>query len=255
MHLILDIILHMDTYLASWAVQYGMLIYILMFLVIFVETGFIVMPFLPGDSLLFALGAMTTLGAQAISQASGIDAGAGIGAASTAVGLGLENTSLNEVAGVGLGAGLNIYILMFSLMFAAIVGDNLNYSIGRFIGPKVFNKEDSWLFHKNHLQRTKDFYEKYGAKAIILARFVPIVRTFVPFVAGVGEMDRKKFMLNNIIGGVLWINIFLWAGRIFGNLPVVKRNFHIVIFAVIGVSVLPILIEWLKSRRRTKVVV
>ncbi len=233
MHLILDIILHMDTYLASWAVQYGMLIYILMFLVIFVETGFIIMPFLPGDSLLFALGAMTTLGAEAISQANGSSAGIG--------------------AEVDMGTGLNIYILMFSLMFAAIIGDNLNYSIGRFIGPKVFNKEDSWLFHKNHLQRTKDFYEKYGPKAIVLARFVPIVRTFVPFVAGVGEMDRKKFMFNNILGGVLWINIFLWAGRIFGNLPVVKRNFHVVIFAVIGVSVLPILIEWLKSRRRTKV--
>lgn len=235
MNLIIDIILHMDTYLASWAVQYGMLIYVLMFLVIFIETGFIVMPFLPGDSLLFALGAMTTLGAEAMAQANG--------------------GTLIEARSLATGEGLNIYILMFSLMFAAIIGDNLNYNIGRFIGPKVFNKEDSWLFHKNHLQRTKDFYEKYGAKAIILARFVPIVRTFVPFVAGVGEMDRKKFMFNNILGGVLWINIFLWAGRIFGNLPVVKRNFHVVIFAVIGVSVLPILIEWLKSRRRTKVVV
>lgn len=235
MNLIIDIILHMDTYLASWAVQYGMLIYVLMFLVIFIETGFIVMPFLPGDSLLFALGAMTTLGAEAMAQANG--------------------GTLIEARSLATGEGLNIYILMFSLMFAAIVGDNVNYNIGRLIGPKVFNKEDSWLFHKNHLQRTKDFYEKYGAKAIVLARFVPIVRTFVPFVAGVGEMDRKKFMFNNILGGVLWINIFLWAGRIFGNLPVVKRNFHVVIFAVIGVSVLPILIEWLKSRRRTKVVV
>ncbi len=243
----MDVILHMDTYLASWSVQYGYFIYIMMFLVIFIETGLIVMPFLPGDSLLFALGAMTALDASVLQQAAG--AGAGIGTE-----LGTVVNSADSGGGIfsflmaPLSGGLSIYVLMFSLMVAAIVGDNLNYSIGRYMGPKVFNKTDSWIFNQSHLNKTQKFYEKYGAKAIILARFVPIVRTFVPFVAGVGQMNRKTFTVTNIVGGVLWINIFLWAGHIFGNMPVVKRNFHIVIFGVIAVSVLPILVEWIRNR-------
>lgn len=188
----------------------GVWLYVIMFLVIFVETGLVVMPFLPGDSLLFALGALAAV-----------------------------ETS-----------GLNIVFLAILLMIAAVLGDSVNYSIGRYVGPKVFRKsEESLLFNKQHLITTQKFYEKYGAKAIVMARFVPIARTFAPFVAGIGEMKRGKFLSYNVVGGILWVNIFLFAGYFFGNLPVVKRNFSVVILAVIVLSVLPMIYEYIQHRR------
>jgi membrane-associated protein len=201
------IILHIDQYLAVWSQAMGPWLYVLMFAIIFAETGLIVTPFLPGDSLLFALGALTTMD-----------------------------------------SGLDVWTLSISLMIAAFLGDNVNYKVGQYLGPKVFSKKDSRIFNQDHLQKTQRFYEKYGGKAIVLARFVPIVRTFVPFVAGVGQMKWANFLLYNIVGAVLWINIFLFAGHFFGNLPYIKRNFHVVILAVIVVSVLPIVIEFIRHK-------
>lgn len=207
---LIDFVLHVDQHLAELSAWMGVWLYVLMFLIIFVETGLVVMPFLPGDSLLFALGALAAV-----------------------------ETS-----------GLNVFALAVLLMIAAILGDSVNYSIGRYMGPKVFRKSDeSLLFNKQHLITTQKFYEKYGAKAIVMARFVPIARTFAPFVAGIGEMKRGKFMSYNVVGGVLWVNIFLFAGYIFGNLPVIKRNFSVVIVAVIVLSVLPMVYEFIQHRR------
>lgn len=207
---LIDFVLHVDQHLAELSAWMGVWLYVLMFLIIFVETGLVVMPFLPGDSLLFALGALAAV-----------------------------ETS-----------GLNVFALAVLLMIAAILGDSVNYSIGRYMGPKVFRKsEESLLFNKQHLITTQKFYEKYGAKAIVMARFVPIARTFAPFVAGIGEMKRSKFMSYNVVGGILWVNIFLFAGYIFGNLPVIKRNFSVVIVAVIVLSVLPMVYEFIQHRR------
>lgn len=207
---LIDFVLHVDQHLAELSAWMGVWLYVLMFLIIFVETGLVVMPFLPGDSLLFALGALAAV-----------------------------ETS-----------GLNVFALAVLLMIAAVLGDSVNYSIGRYMGPKVFRKsEESLLFNKQHLITTQKFYEKYGAKAIVMARFVPIARTFAPFVAGIGEMKRSKFMSYNVVGGILWVNIFLFAGYIFGNLPVIKRNFSVVIVAVIVLSVLPMVYEFIQHRR------
>jgi len=177
-----------------------------MFLIIFCETGLIVTPFLPGDSLLFALGALAAM----------------------------ED-------------GLNLWILLGSLTIAGIVGDTVNYHVGKYLGPKVF-EGNSRIFKKKYLDDTHAFYEKWGAFTVVAARFAPIVRTFAPFVAGIGAMEYKKFISYNIIGAVAWVFIFILAGYFFGNLPVVKRNFHIVIFGVIFVSLLPMLVPWLKSK-------
>lgn len=207
---LIDFVLHVDQHLAELSAWMGVWLYVLMFLVIFVETGLVVMPFLPGDSLLFALGALAAV----------------------------ETSELN------------VFVLAVLLMIAAIVGDSVNYSIGRYMGPKVFRKsEESLFFNKQHLITTQKFYEKYGAKAIVMARFVPIARTFAPFVAGIGEMKRGKFMSYNVVGGILWVNIFLFAGYLFGNLPVIKRNFSVVILAVIVLSVLPMVYEFIQHRR------
>ncbi len=208
---LIEVVLHIDQYIAVWSQWMGPWLYVLMFAIIFAETGLVVTPILPGDSLLFALGALTALD-----------------------------------------GGLSLPLLSCLLLLAAFLGDNTNYFIGKKLGAKLFTKEDSKIFNKSYLLKTHSFYEKYGPKAVILARFVPIVRTFVPFVAGIGAMTWKRFIGFSLVGAILWINIFLFAGHYFGNLPVVKRNFHIVIFAVIGVSVLPIFIEWLKMQRLQK---
>lgn len=206
---ILDLLLHTDQFLSQTSAAMGPWIYVVLFLIVFCETGLVVTPFLPGDSLLFALGAMTTL------QEGALDIG----------------------------------LLSFLLFVAALLGDNLNYTVGRKLGESLFQNENSKIFKRHHLVSAQGFYQKWGPRAIILARFIPIVRTFVPFVAGIGKMDYRKFLAFSVIGAVLWIQIFLWAGRIFGNIPAVKTNFHIVIFGVIGLSVLPVVIGFWKMRR------
>lgn len=205
----IDVILHLDLHLAQWTQMFGPWIYLILFLIIFAETGLVIAPFLPGDSLLFAAGAIATL---------------------------------PDVP-------YNVHLMAILLLVAGILGDFVNYSIGKRLGPKIFSKEDSRFLNKNHLIKTQAFYDKHGAKTIIIARFAPIIRTFAPFVAGIGRMNYSRFVVYNAIGAFLWIYIFLYAGYFFGNLPSVKRNFHIIIFAVIGLSLLPLLIGWIQSQK------
>jgi len=209
---IFDLLLHTDQFLSMASTTLGSWLYLVLFLIVFCETGLVVMPFLPGDSLLFALGAMTTLSEGA----------------------------------------LDIGVLSFLLFVAALLGDNLNYFVGRKLGESLFQNENSKFFKRQHLESAKKFYDRWGSRAVVLARFMPIVRTFVPFVAGVGQMNYKKFLAFSVFGAAAWIQIFLWAGRIFGNIPAVKTNFHIVIFGVIGISLLPIFIGYLKVRKGTE---
>ena len=201
---LLDIFLHLDKHLAAIISDYGMLTYALLFLVIFVETGFVVMPFLPGDSLLFAAGAFVALGV------------------------------LDLTAVLGL------------MMLAAVLGDTVNYWLGRQLGQRAYAL--SWV-NRAHLEKAQAFYEKYGAKTIVLARFVPIVRTFAPFVAGIGKMSYRYFLTYNVIGGVAWVLICSLTGYFFGNIPVVKQNFEVAILAIIVISLLPILVEVWKSKK------
>lgn len=208
---LIDFILHIDDHLTSIIAQYGLWTYAILFAIIFVETGLVVMPFLPGDSLLFAAGAFASRGA------------------------------------------LNPFVLTALLSLAAVIGDTVNYWIGRYIGPKAF-RSDSRFLKKKYLERAQAFYDKHGGKAIVLARFVPIVRTFAPFVAGVGVMNYPRFLFYNVTGGIAWICIFVWAGYFFGNIPTVERNFEFVIFAIIGLSVVPMIVEYLKERRRSRAV-
>lgn len=205
-----DIFLHLDRYLNEQANALGPWLYVVLFAIVFCETGLVVTPFLPGDSLLFAVGA---LAANSDSQ-------------------------------------LSVPLLIGLLIVAAVVGDAVNYAIGYRLGPKVFRYENSRLFNKNHLLKTQHFYEKYGGKTIILARFIPIIRTFAPFVAGIGKMQYRQFGLYNITGGIAWVLIFLLGGYKFGDLPQVKKNFHYIIVAIIVISVMPPVIEYLLSRRR-----
>lgn len=205
----IDVLLHLDVHLNEWVVSFGPWIYAALFLVVFCETGLVVTPFLPGDSLLFALGALSA----------------------------------------GENAALSLPLLAVLLIAAGILGDAVNYSIGRWVGPKVFQREKSFLLNKTHLEKTQDFYERHGGKTIIIARFVPIVRTFAPFVAGIGQMPYRRFVIFNVVGAVAWVMIFLLAGYFFGNIPVVKRNFTIVIFAIIFISILPPVFEWWRARR------
>ncbi len=205
---LVDIFLHLDTHLYTVVQHYGVWTYLLLFFIIFCETGLVVTPILPGDSLLFAAGALAA------------------------------------------GGALNVFWLFGLLSVAAVLGDATNYAIGHFMGPKVFSREDSRFLKKEYLDRTHQFYEKYGGKTIIIARFVPIVRTFAPFVAGVGSMTYWRFASYNVIGGVVWIAVCLFAGYAFGNLPIVKENFTLVILAIIFVSILPGLIEWLRQRQQ-----
>lgn len=205
----IDIFLHLDKHLADIITNYGTLTYVILFLIIFVETGLVIMPFLPGDSLLFAAGALAA------------------------------NPSNN----------LNLYILIAILFVAAFLGDTVNYSIGNFIGPKVFSR-DYLLLKKEHLLKTQAFYEKHGGKTIIFARFIPIIRTFAPFVAGVGTMKYSKFISFNLIGGAVWIVSFLVLGYLFGELPIVKKNFTFLVFGIIFLSILPPIIEVIRSRMK-----
>ena len=200
-----DIILNMDAHLVEWIALYGPWIYFILFMIIFCETGLVVTPFLPGDSLLFALGALTTVQ-----------------------------------------GGLDLWTLLILLTIAGIIGDTVNYHIGKFLGPKVFEK-NSRFFKKSYLEQTQAFYDKWGPFTIVAARFAPIVRTFAPFVAGIGTMNYKRFLFYNVAGAIAWVFTFVLAGHFFGNLPIVKRNFHIIIFAVIFLSVLPMLIPVIKS--------
>lgn len=203
-----DVILHLDKHLAQLAANYGAWIYVILFAIIFCETGLIVMPFLPGDSLLFATGALC-----AISE-------------------------------------LNVVFMFVQLTIAAILGDTVNFWIGKHLGLKAF--QNSRFINPSHLETTQRFYEKHGGKTIIIARFLPIIRTFAPFVAGVGNMDYRKFIVFNVVGGIAWIAIFLSLGYFFGNLPVVKKYFTLVIVAIIIISLLPPTWEFLKHRREAK---
>ena len=205
-----NILLHLDKYLGAVIQDYGAWTYLILFLIIFCETGLVITPILPGDSLLFAIGVFCGLGT------------------------------------------LDIKLTLALLSVAAILGDTVNYGVGKFIGPKVFHYENSRIFKKEYLQKTHAFYEKYGGKTIIIARFVPIVRTFAPFVAGVGSMTYGKFLTFNVVGGLLWVFSITLAGYFFGNIPVVKNNFTAVILGIIFVSVLPGLIEYLRHRRAAK---
>jgi len=208
----IDICLHLDHHLNALVASAGNWTYVLMIAIIFAETGLIIMPFLPGDSLLFALGALT---------------------AST-------------------DAYLDFTTLFVSLTIAAIAGDAVNYSIGKYLGPKMFSRPDSFWLNTKHLKRAENFYKKHGGKAIVLARFVPILRTFAPFVAGIGEMSYSRFAMYNVFGGVVWVGGFLTLGNLFGNLPSVKTNFHIVIVGIILVSIMPIVVELWRAYRETK---
>ncbi|MBM4256521.1 MAG: DedA family protein [Deltaproteobacteria bacterium] len=202
----IDLFLHLDTHLQAVIQNYGTWTYVILFLIIFCETGLVVTPILPGDSLLFAAGAFAATGS------------------------------------------LDLTWLLVLLTVAAILGDAVNYAIGHFIGPKAFSQPDSRFLKKEYLDRTHQFYEKYGGKTIIIARFVPIVRTFAPFVAGVGSMTYAKFASYNVLGGILWVGVCVLAGYAFGNIPVVKENFTLVILGIIFVSILPGIIEFLRSR-------
>ncbi|MGQ0815567.1 MAG: DedA family protein [Gemmatimonadota bacterium] len=204
---LIDFILHIDEHLDTIIRQYGTWTYAILFGIIFVETGLVVMPLLPGDSLLFAAGAFAARG------------------------------SLNPI------------VLFVLLSGAAIIGDSVNYSIGRYIGPRAFTMESRFL-KKAYLDRAHEFYEKYGGRAIVFARFVPIVRTFAPFVAGAAYMTYSRFLFYNVTGGVVWIALFVFAGYFFGTIPAVEKNFELVIFAIIALSVLPMLYEYIKARRK-----
>ena len=205
---LLELVLHLDKHLDQLIVQFGSWSYALLFLVVFCETGLVVTPFLPGDSLLFALGTCAARGS------------------------------------------LDLMTLGVSLTIAAILGDSANYWFGSLLGPRLFRGENVRFLNRKHLERTHEFYERYGGKTIILARFVPIVRTFAPFVAGMGQMTYRRFMAYNVIGGIVWIVIFLALGFKFGGLPIVKKNFTFVIFGIIFLSILPAVIEFIRERRR-----
>ena len=204
---VISFILHIDTHLGEIIVRYGPLSYAILFIIIFIETGLVFTPFLPGDSLLFAAGAFAALGS------------------------------------------FNVVFLFFLLWFAAFLGDTVNYWIGHFFGQKIVSNPKLPI-KKEHIDKTQAFYDKHGGKTIFLARFIPIVRTFAPFVAGIGRMSYKYFIVYNILGGLIWVATFLFAGYFFGNIPKVKENFSLVVFAIIFLSILPIILEFLKSRLR-----
>jgi membrane-associated protein len=206
----IDVFLHLDKHLNDWATRLGSTLYVVLFLVVFAETGLVVTPFLPGDSLLFAVGALAALPESPIS----------------------------------------VGVIILLLFIAAVIGDACNYAIGRRIGPKAFTSEKSMLFNKKHLLKTQAFYERHGGKTIIIARFIPIIRTFAPFVAGIGEMKYRRFFMFNVVGAAVWVTGFTLLGYWFGNLPIVKKRFSIVIVAIIVLSVMPGVIEFIRERRR-----
>lgn len=211
LHQLIEIFFHLDQHLNTWAGALGPGLYILLFLIIFCETGLVVTPFLPGDSLLFAVGALAATD----------------------------------------GSPIHIGWMILLLCVAAILGDTVNYSIGHRVGPRVFYSSESRFLNKKHLLRAEQFYERHGGKTIILARFMPIIRTFAPFVAGIGKMSYSRFASFNIVGGIAWVCSFLIAGYSFGNQGIIKRNFHYVIVAIIVISIMPGVIEWIRSRIRS----
>lgn len=204
----IDIFLHLDRHLGAVIQSYGIWTYLILFLIIFCETGLVITPILPGDSLLFAAGAFAAIGA------------------------------------------LEVMWLFFLLSVAAIAGDTLNYSIGSYMGPRIFHKEKVRFLNREYLDRTHRFYERHGGKTIIFARFMPIIRTFAPFVAGIGRMTYLHFLSYNVIGGIIWIAVFVFGGFFFGNIPLVKKNFTLVILVIIFLSILPGVIEFIRHRVR-----
>ena len=212
MEYLIDLFLHLDVHLAEFVAQYGVWVYAMLFAIIFIETGIVIWPFLPGDSLLFAAGALAATGV------------------------------------------LDIRLVAILLVAAAIAGDAVNYSVGRFVGPKVFSAHDYQgflhkLLNRDHLDKAHAFFEKHGGMAVVSGRFVPIVRTFVPFVAGAAAMTASTFVFYNIIGAIIWVTICAGAGYLFGNVPVIKENFSLVAIGIVFVSVLPIVIEILRQPR------
>jgi membrane-associated protein len=203
---VIDLFLHLDQHLSQVIADYGVWTHLILFLIVFAETGLVVTPFLPGDSLLFAAGTFAALGS------------------------------------------LDLWLVVVLLIGAAILGDTVNYWVGAWVGPRAFSGKVRFL-RKDYLDRTHAFYEKHGGKTVILARFVPIIRTFAPFVAGVGAMSYPKFITYNVVGAVLWVGLFVPAGYFFGNIPAVRKNFTLVIFVIILISVLPIALEAVRARR------
>ncbi|MDR0219015.1 MAG: DedA family protein [Enterobacteriaceae bacterium] len=207
--LIIDFILHIDVHLAELVATYGDWVYGILFLILFCETGLVVTPFLPGDSLLFVAGALSALNSN----------------------------------------DLNVHIMVALMVTAAIIGDAVNYAIGRIFGEKLFNNPNSRIFRRSYLDKTHQFYEKHGGKAIILARFVPIIRTFAPFVAGMGKMSYRHFAFYNVIGAVVWVLLFTYAGYLFGDMPIIQKNLKLLIVAIIFISIVPGIIEIWRHRR------
>jgi membrane-associated protein len=213
MEYVIDLFLHLDVHLVEFVAQYGVWVYAMLFAIIFIETGLVIWPFLPGDSLLFAAGALAATGV------------------------------------------LDIRLIAILLIAAAIAGDAVNYSVGRFVGPKVFSAHDYQgflhkLLNRDHLDKAHAFFEKHGGMAVVSGRFVPIVRTFVPFVAGAASMTASTFVFYNVIGGVIWVTVCAGAGYLFGNVPVIKENFSLVAIGIVLVSVLPIAVEMIRHRRQ-----
>lgn len=206
---IIDFILHIDVHLAELVAQYGVWVYAILFLILFCETGLVVTPFLPGDSLLFVAGALAALPSN----------------------------------------DLNVHTMVALMVVAAVLGDAVNYTIGRLFGEKLFTNPNSKIFRRSYLDKTHQFYEKYGGKTIILARFVPIVRTFAPFVAGMGHMNYRHFAIYNVVGALVWVLLFTYAGYMFGDLPIVQENLKLLIVAIIVVSILPGIIEIWRHKR------
>lgn len=202
-----DFLVHLDQHLRAFAQEHGVWIYALLFLIVFCETGLVVTPFLPGDSLLFVAGSVAAIGS------------------------------------------MNVHLLVVLLIVAAILGDNTNYWIGRYIGPRVFKRDDSWFFKRTYVDLANSFFARHGGKTLIIARFVPIVRTYAPFVAGVGRMSMGRFVAFNVVGGVVWVTSLTYAGYWFGNLPWVKENLTLVIIGIILLSLMPGIIEALRHRR------
>jgi membrane-associated protein len=205
-----DALVHLDKHLLEAVQSYGGWVYLLLFLIVFCETGLVVTPFLPGDSLLF-------------------------------------------VAGTLAGAGsMNVHLLVVLLIAAAVLGDSVNYAIGRWLGPRVFRRDDSWFFKRAYIERTHAYFDKYGGRTIVIARFIPIIRTYAPFVAGIGRMDYSRFLMFNVGGAVLWVALITYAGYLFGNVPIVKNNLTVVILGIIVLSISPGIVEYLRHRLRQR---
>ena len=205
---LLDLVVNLDEHLKTLVQEYGLWAYAILFLIIFLETGVVVTPFLPGDSLLFVAGTIAAIGE------------------------------------------LNVHILSVVLIVAAILGDSVNYAIGRYLGPKVFQYEDSRFFKRAYLEYTHDFFERHGGKTIVIARFVPIVRTYAPFVAGIGRLEYRRFLVFNVSGAILWVVLLAYLGYFFGNLPIIRDNLTLAIMVIIVLSLMPGVIEYWRHRRR-----